>query len=180
MSKTEIKIPLFGIDGLDQHLYEQYFAANEVLPDYEDVNPTKDTSEFSYVDSRMYHDYHQHGRFVTVLMNSYLYEGGVNGMYFTRNINYDLEKERPFELRDLLNAKNISLERLDELVKEKLKGDNYKGALFPDYESNLDSPALDYQVFYATDYELSIIFNIYQIGPRSSGTLVVSIPWEEF
>ena len=179
LGKREIKIPQFGIDGLDQHLYEKYIAGNEDLSDIGDVTPTDDSSRFTYDESDTYGEVYQHGKFVSVLMNSFLYEGGVNGMYAVTSINYDLDNDEAIKLEDVLGEKSISFERLDELVKEKLKGEEYQGALFPDYESSLDS-ADDYRTFYATDDQIVIIFNIYHIAPRTSGLIEVPIGWDEF
>lgn len=53
-------------------------------------------------------------------------------------------------LEEVLADKNISYERLDELVKTKLRDEQYREKLFADYESNLTAPEEDYNTFYAT------------------------------
>lgn len=50
-------------------------------------------------------------------------------------------------LEEVLADKNISYERLDELVKTKLRDEQYREKLFADYESNLTAPEEDYNTF---------------------------------
>ncbi len=178
--KSEFKVPQFGINVLDDFLYEEYVAKNEDMPNIEDVTPTEDSTKFIEQYVIGYRDVYQYGDYVSILMSEYLYEGGVNGTSAINSFHFDLDRDEMVHLEEVLADKNISYERLDELVKTKLRDEQYREKLFADYESNLTAPEEDYNTFYATDEHLVIIFNVYHIGPKSSGPIEVPIGWNEF
>lgn len=109
------------------------------------------------------------------------YVGGAHGSYYEAGENFDPETGKALELSDVAT----DYDALYEYVKTSLREDNEKEVFFEQYEDWL------YDMFYEPDSAMAsplewnltqeglrFRFNPYVIGPWSSGTFYVEVPYD--
>ena len=109
--------------------------------------------------------------------NTYYFTGGAHGSTIVTYLNYDLDKQRDVELKDVITDMDKFKEALHK------KADEQKGDLFDDYSETIDKDLADPDktlTFFIKDGSLVIEFGQYDIAPYSSGLIDFEFPYNEF
>lgn len=109
--------------------------------------------------------------------NSYYFTGGAHGSTIVTYLNYDLDKQRDVELKDVITDTDKFKEALHK------KADEQKEDLFDDYSETIDKDLADPDktlTFFIKDGSLVIEFGQYDIAPYSSGLIDFEFPYNEY
>ena len=109
--------------------------------------------------------------------NTYYFTGGAHGSTVVTYLNYDLDKQRDVELKDVITDMDKFKEALHK------KADEQKEDLFDDYSETIDKDLADPDktlTFLIKDGSLIIEFGQYDIAPYSSGLIDFEFPYNEY
>lgn len=141
---------------------------NEYLP-VESVSP--DMNYELYIN---YSEFINTDNVISVLISVYTYTGGAHGLTILTSVNYDMNRNKPLQLRDLLEG-NYLKEISDFCIKYILKDDEFadeewvKNGAAPDEQN--------YKTFAITKNGLKIFFQQYQVLPYAAGSPEVLISY---
>lgn len=111
------------------------------------------------------------GRYASVLLSRYIFEGGAHGLGTFVAINVDVQAQSQLNLADLFAKESAYLPRLAKLSRPRLEKLTFEEGLLPKEEN--------FSTFLITPPGLRIIFQVYQIAPYVSGPSDITIPWDE-
>ena len=109
--------------------------------------------------------------------NTYYFTGGAHGSTIVTYLNYDLDKQKDVELKDVITDMDKFKEALHK------KADEQKEDLFDDYSETIDKDLADPDktlTFFIKDGSLVIEFGQYDIAPYSSGLIDFEFPYNEY
>ena len=109
--------------------------------------------------------------------NTYYFTGGAHGSTVVTYLNYDLDKQKDVELKDVITDMDKFKEALHK------KADEQKEDLFDDYSETIDKDLADPDktlTFLIKDSSLIIEFGQYDIAPYSSGLIDFEFPYNEY
>ena len=109
--------------------------------------------------------------------NTYYFTGGAHGSTVVTYLNFDLDKQKDVELKDVITDMDKFKEALHK------KADEQKEDLFDDYSETIDKDLADPDktlTFLIKDSSLIIEFGQYDIAPYSSGLIDFEFPYNEY
>ncbi len=115
-------------------------------------------------------------RVLSVKGLTYEYTGGAHGNGGSGGITIDLESGQELALTDLMSDHAGFMDKAKELVLAGLDG--RKDELFEDYEAYV-TQNLETTGWYLNAAGIEFVFTPYEIGPYASGSITVSVPYEE-
>lgn len=119
------------------------------------------------------------GGYVSILLDSYLYEGGAHGMPYREGHVFRLSDGKPVELADLTGQtqeewNKLLIARFSQLVSKGKEVMYYEDALDRLKERDMKDTG-----YYFTDTGIAFYLPPYEIAPYSTGYVEIEIPFEE-
>ena len=146
---------------------------NKFLEEIKNDSIKGSTYRISY-DVTYYHD------LASVHFVLYLYSGGAHDIRFDRVYYYDLNLLKELTLSDIIEEPDHFLEDIKGIAKEELLT-NHSNDIYEDenlLESGLEATLENYRYLLFDRDGLHVLFPPYQVGPWSSGEIMVVIPYE--
>ncbi len=192
--EVKIAYPVFvgegeGIRAIN-HYYEEW--KNRKLEEYEsDINSTRQFALEVYRESKdagwrepWWEEYQVSGvktwnGYVSVLLDSYLYEGGAHGMPYREGQIFHLESGREAKLADLTDMSQQDWEKLlrsrfADKIAEGEKGEFYEDAMELIKERDMGDVG-----YYFTDAGITFYLPPYEIAPYSTGYVEIVVPFAQ-
>ncbi len=192
--EVKIAYPVFAGEGEGiraiNHYYEEW--KNRKLEEYEsDINSTRQFALEVYRESKddgwrepWWEEYQVSGvrtwnGYVSVLVDSYLYEGGAHGMPYREGQIFHLESGREAKLTDLADLSQEAWEKLlrarfAEKIAEGGEGEFYEDAM--DLIKERDMGDVGY---YFTDAGITFYLPPYEIAPYATGYVEIIVPFAQ-
>ena len=112
------------------------------------------------------------GDLLTIVVNSYLYTGGAHGMPVSHWLNWDLAKEQPVALTDVLAPGQAqAFWKLAEASHQQ-----WLDSQGVDGEFRKNWPFTHSDDFRLTDQGIELLYGVYTLGPYSMGEVTLTIP----
>ena len=156
---------------LDEFIQEK---ENLFLEEIKNDSSKGSTYRISY-DISYYHDV------ASIHFVLYVYSGGAHDIRFDRVYYYDLTSLKELTLVDMIEDQEQFLEEIKVLAKEELLRE-HKNNIYEDselLESGLEATLENYRYILFANDGLRILFPPYQVGPWSSGEIMVNIPYKK-
>ena len=175
----QVNYPVFGYPRVDAQVKayteEKYEAFEQLLQqNQENLVDGSDRPAFYHEFNML--DYEIFGEYISISFTEYVYEGGAHGMYWVVPHTYELETGMQIDLNELFERTGSTLERLAEVVNEKLVTGQIEGATTID---PLEVKEENFQYFSLQEDGLTIHFQLYHLAPYAHGILDVDVSWEE-
>jgi uncharacterized protein YecT (DUF1311 family) len=153
-------------------------AANEVIPPDTSAGDLRGEQLWPYL--QWFNLQRPSANAVAVAIISYAFAGGAHGYGGTSAQLVDLRTGRKATLGEVFGSGDAWLQTLVPLVRDDLKKQfandrpGFDDAIAP---ANLAKQLRDPSIYYFQAERLQLIFNPYAVGPYSSGTFLVNIPY---
>ncbi len=116
---------------------------------------------------------------ISIVEDGYEYAGGAHPNAYRQAATFDTASGEQLTLDKIFNNVEEAKSFITDYLKKELKSDQYKDALFEDYEKDIPS-ILDENTWYLSEEGFVIISNEYIISPHSTGILEFTIPYDKF
>ena len=114
---------------------------------------------------------------ITLHYTIYIYSGGAHDIRVDRIYYYDLKQQREVELEDLIDINADFTDKIRNFASDYLKKE--KKELIYDDEYMFQDGLKEFRYFIFDENSLILLFFFYQVGPWSSGEILVPIPYSD-
>lgn len=111
-------------------------------------------------------------KYVSVLITTYIFNGGAHGNYVLNSLNYDVEKQK---FCDICEVSNLSYTQLSAICRRELKNKLKITQMIDDGTAPLPG---NYEVFMTEDNFVTVFFEPYSVAPYSDGIQKVKIQFK--
>ncbi len=154
---------------LDEEIEDlELFASLEAEVSYPSEYALSRESEVVRVDAQV----------ISLRMFTYEYWGGVHPSYTYIGVTFDAQTGDVLALSDLIDDFDAFRTQANDYILTQLNS-AYSSELFYDYEDTV-SAMWDDPVWYLDAAGITIVFNIYEIGPYAMGATFITLPYETF
>ncbi len=115
---------------------------------------------------------------ISIVKDGYEYTGGAHPNAYRHAATFDTASGEQLTLDKIFNDADQAKSFITDYLREELKNEKYKDALFEDYEKDISS-ILDENTWYFSDEGFVVISNEYIISPHSTGILEFTIPYDK-